>query len=178
MTDDMLRESFRLQSELQTRTYGRDPADIEEPQERVQFIKDMTLALEDELHEFLNEVGWKPWASSRHVNEEEAKGELVDAFHFFMNLCLVVGMDADDLFLRYQEKRLRNQKRQADGYDGVEGKCPGCKRAFDDLAKAWGKSEHTGPVWIESYFLPGHDSGGRRLKKPVNLCLECAALVG
>lgn len=136
--DDMLQLSFHLQRELQLRTYGADPGSITDPNERVQFIKDMTLALTDELHEFLGEVGWKPWATSRHVNEEAAKGELVDAFHFFMNLCMVVNMNADELFIKYQEKRTRNQRRQAEGYDGIQGKCLGCKRAFDDLAKAWG----------------------------------------
>jgi hypothetical protein len=169
---DKLEESFRLQTELQARTYGADPGDIEEPSERIQFAKDMILALTDELHEALGEIGWKPWATSRYFNEEEFKGEMVDAFHFFMNLCLVAGMDADELFERYQEKRTRNQKRQAEGYDGVEGKCPACKRAFDDLSKAWGME--VSQVSMESYYLR---AGDNRLKKPTRLCLECAALI-
>lgn len=131
---DRLIEAFELQRQLQERSYGKDPSQITDPQERVQFIKDMNLALQDELHEMLAEVGWKPWATSRHVNEDAAKGELVDAFHFFMNLCMAVKMDADELFERYKSKRLKNAKRQADGYDGIEGKCPGCKRALDDDA--------------------------------------------
>lgn len=135
---DKLEAAFTLQRELQRSTYGKDPGEITDPEERVQFIKDMNLALQDELHEMLGEVGWKPWATSRHVNEEAAKGELVDGFHFFMNLCMAVNMDAEELFERYQEKRLRNKQRQAEGYDGVEGKCARCKRAFDDLAKAQG----------------------------------------
>jgi len=169
---DMLRESFQLQSELQARTYGRDPSEIAEPEERAQFIKDMVLALTDELHEALGEVGWKPWATSRHFNEEEFKGEMVDAFHFFMNLCLIAGMDADELFTRYQEKRTRNQSRHASGYDGVDGKCAHCKRAFDDLAKATGiPLEH---IQREVYYTR---AGGNRLKKPITVCLDCAALV-
>lgn len=130
---DRLGEMFELQGDLQKNTYGMHPTDITDPEERIQFLKDMNLALQDELHEFLAESGWKPWATSRHVNEEAAKGELVDAFHFFMNLCMGVGMTPDELFTRYKAKRLKNIKRQVEGnYDGIAGKCANCHRALDD----------------------------------------------
>lgn len=129
---DRLSIMFDLQGELQRNTYGAHPADITDPNERIQFVKDMTYALEDELHEFTGETGWKPWATSRHINEEAAQGELIDAFHFFMNLCMVVNLTPDMLFEKYQAKRLKNKKRQAEGYDGIAGKCPHCHRALDD----------------------------------------------
>jgi len=128
-----LQSIFDAQRALQINSYGQDPASLSQD-DKIQFIKDMVLAAEDELHEVLGEVGWKPWATSRHINEEAYKGELVDTFHFFINLCLVVGMTAEELETRYMAKRQRNAERQAEGYDGVEGKCPGCKRAYDDSA--------------------------------------------
>lgn len=128
-----LRDLFAAQHLLQTEAYKRDPQELE-GEERTHFISWNVLALTDELHEVLAEVGWKPWASSRHVNEEAVKGELVDAFHFFMNLCIVVGMPADELAERYWAKRAINAKRQAEGYDGVSTKCPGCGRAYDDAS--------------------------------------------
>jgi hypothetical protein len=131
---DRLGEMFELQGDLQRNTYGSHPADITDPEQRVQFIKDMHIALNDEMSEFLAEVGWKPWATSRHVNEEAAQGELVDAFHFFMNLCMAVKMTPDMLFEKYRAKRLKNIKRQEAGYDGIQGKCGECKRALDDNA--------------------------------------------
>ena len=134
LAPDRLQEMFDLQGNLQRETYGSHPADITDPKERIQFLKDMNLALQDELHEFLGESGWKPWASSQHVNEEAAQGELVDAFHFFMNLCMAVNMTPDMLFDKYKAKRLKNIKRQEEGYDGVSTKCPGCSRALDDEA--------------------------------------------
>lgn len=103
-------------------------------EERIDFIKNMTLALGDELHEALGEVGWKPWATSRHINREAYRGELVDAWHFFMNLLIVVGVTAEELEQKYYAKLNKNYKRQKEGYDGVAGKCPGCKRAYDDEA--------------------------------------------
>lgn len=129
---DLLSRMFEQQEALQRDSYGKSPREIETDEERIKFIKDMIMAAEDELHEALNEVGWKPWATSRHINVEAFKGELVDAFHFFMNLCMVVDMGPVELYERYLEKRQRNAQRQLDGYDGVASKCPVCKRALDD----------------------------------------------
>ncbi len=128
-----LKKMVRAQEALQVEAYGGSPADLS-PEEKIQFLKDMVFALEDELHELMDEVGWKPWATSRHINYEAAKGELVDAWHFLMNLMLVLGMSPQELEARYMAKRAKNAQRQVDGYDGVEGKCPKCKRALDDIA--------------------------------------------
>lgn len=103
-----------------------------DPDLRAQFVRDMVLSLEDELHEALNEVGWKPWAKSRHFNTEAFQSELIDCWHFFLNLMLVAGMDEDDLVAGYFAKRGVNIARQNLGYDGQSGKCPECKRALDD----------------------------------------------
>lgn len=133
MSDDRLEEMFKLQEQLQRDAYGISPVDLD-PDTRLNFLTTMNLALQDELHEALAETGWKPWATSNHINTEAYKGELVDAWHFFMNLCLASGMTADELYQRYIAKRQKNIKRQEDGYDGVSTKCPGCKRALDDDA--------------------------------------------
>lgn len=132
--NDRLSEMFELQANLQRETYGAHPGDIVDPIERIQFFKDMKLALQDELHEALAEIGWKPWATSKHFNEEAVQGELVDAMHFFMNLCMAANMTPEMLFEKYQAKRLKNIKRQEEGYDGVSTKCANCGRALDDDA--------------------------------------------
>lgn len=124
---------MNYQNHMQKESFGIDIKNLE-GEERALFIKDMSLALMDEIHEALAEVGWKPWATSRHVNEEAFKGELIDAWHFLMNLFIVAGMDADEIQRRYHKKRQQNQQRQTDGYDGVDGKCPACHRALDDEA--------------------------------------------
>ena len=127
------RDALRDQYILQMNSYKKDPAGLTD-EERAEFIRWNVLALEDELHEALAEVGWKPWASSRHLNRDAFKGELVDAFHFMMNLMLAAEIDADEFLEAYRSKRDKNAKRQSDGYDGISGKCPGCKRALDDAA--------------------------------------------
>lgn len=127
----MLDEIFERQLELQTKSFGVNPIELEDA-EMAAYVQSMSLALTDEIHEALNEVGWKPWATSRHINREAYVGELVDALHFLVNLFLLVGADADEVYDRYVEKSQRNKKRQEDGYDGVSGKCPTCSRAMDD----------------------------------------------
>ena len=123
---------LHLQKRLQLEAYGIDYDTITD-EEKISSIKDMVLALTDELHEALAEVGWKPWATSRHINSPELKGELIDAYHFLMNLMLIAGMSDAEVDDAYQEKNKRNLSRQQEGYDGRTGKCPGCGRALDDM---------------------------------------------
>lgn len=140
-----LHEMFQQQDYLQTHVYGdgTSPTELLNITDdegdnykgiAIEEYKNMHVALVDELHEALNEIGWKPWASSQHFNQEAVKGELVDAFHFFMNLCMIAQVTPDDLIQGYINKSAKNIQRQEDGYDGVSTKCPGCGRALDDDA--------------------------------------------
>jgi hypothetical protein len=105
---------------------------------RIQYARENVLAALDELHEALNEFAWKSWAKSDHFNSDAFFDELIDLWHFVMNLALVSGVHdtpyavAAAFVERYYRKRQRNAQRQAEGYDGVTGKCPKCKRAYDD----------------------------------------------
>lgn len=112
---------------------GGDLAEINTPP-AINFLHWNVTALTDELHELLAEIGWKPWAKSRHINTEAARGEAIDALHFLLNIFLVLGMDSTDILIAYHAKHQKNAKRQEEGYDGVSTKCPGCKRALDDAA--------------------------------------------
>ena len=131
-----------IQHALQVKSFGNDPKTLTE-EERVEWIRWNMLALEDELHEALAETGWKPWATSKHVNRMAFIGELVDAWHFFLNLLLVVDCDAAEFTQTYAKKRQLNAERQAAGYDGVTGKCSVCKRALDDPAVQCTADYHT-----------------------------------
>jgi dimeric dUTPase (all-alpha-NTP-PPase superfamily) len=121
------------QRELQKKHYGVDVTTLSD-EERAQYIRDMSLALADELHEALNETGWKPWATSRHVNRQAYLGELIDVLHFWCNLVLITNTNEKELLDMYFAKADKNAKRQLAGYDGVAGKCTTCGRAFDDTA--------------------------------------------
>lgn len=136
--NDRLARMIRMQCVLQEQTYGYDFAEMS-VQQRVDFIKENVLALTDELHELLAETSWKPWAKSEFLNEEKAFSELIDAWHFMMNIMLAVMPNAEasdiaeHLANAYFTKREINVKRQEVGYDGQSTKCPNCKRALDDI---------------------------------------------
>ena len=147
MTDkDHMQDWLDSQSELQEKMpsdhptdlfklYDRDAATDEDRLAAINFIQWNSKAIIHELVELESETGWKPWAKSRHINLEAARGELVDVMHFVANLALVLGMDeAADIMQRYHRKHAKNAKRQEEGYDGVSTKCPKCSRALDDDA--------------------------------------------
>lgn len=121
------------QRELQKKYFKTDINELND-EERAQYIRNMSLALTDELHEALNETGWKPWASSRHFNREAFLGEMIDVLHFWANLVLLTNTSETEILEMYCAKAAKNAKRQIDGYDGVQDKCKDCGRAFDDAA--------------------------------------------
>src|SRR4051794_24630265 len=101
---------MEAQHRLQLAIGGTDPR-TRTPQERMEFIREMVLACTDELHEFLQETGWKTWAESNHVNEEAAFGELCDALQFWMNLVHMLGKNGDDVLAYIEKKHQTNWKR-------------------------------------------------------------------
>lgn len=132
--DPVMTLMLTKQKEFQTRLLNGDaPADLQGT-ERKAYIREQALALTDELHEALAEVGWKSWATSDHLNRAAYVGELADVYIFFMNLMLVADIPAHELARVVLAKQEKNHKRQDDGYDGVSTKCPACKRAYDDDA--------------------------------------------
>ena len=140
---------LRAQDELQRDTFGYEFEKMTGGQ-KMEYIRWNMLAITNELHEALNETDWKLWTSQapndRGLNLEAYMSELVDAFHFFMNLLLVTGVSPDEMAIaftqRYFHKREVNIQRQADSYDGKTGKCPGCKRDLDDAGVVCEVSEN------------------------------------
>lgn len=124
---------LELQNQMQVENFHEAPRDMTQD-EKMRFLVWNAYALTDEIHEALAETGWKPWSTSNHLNQAAFQAELVDAFHFFMNLMLVSGMTMADLAEGYITKRQKNIDRQNNAYDGVSTKCPHCHRALDDDA--------------------------------------------
>src|ERR1044071_6623876 len=64
-------------------------------EDRIDAIRYNYIALVQELSEAMNEVGWKSWASSRHINDEMF-GELRDVWQFLINLMFLATGDSPD----------------------------------------------------------------------------------
>lgn len=137
-----MEDSFKLMLEMQ-RDLQRDHMKDGDPRDlsgdaMAVFVTWNFAACIKELSEATDEVGWKPWATSRHINQPQFNKEMVDAFHFFMNMLLVGNPDltpseiVGEFTKLYIAKNAVNAQRQEQGYDGVSGKCPKCHR---DLAE-------------------------------------------
>lgn len=136
MTSDrltrMMHDQLKLQELLDT-----NPLRMSE-HERIAYIKDNVIALMSEVQEALQEIGWKPWATSRHINTDAAFGELRDAWQFLTNLMFAVTGDDPEALAERLETTLRtkhriNAHRHMTSYDGVAGKCPACMRGLDEI---------------------------------------------
>lgn len=95
-------------------------------EEQVRSIRFNIEALTHELHELLDTVQWKEWATypegSPKVDAKEYHKELVDVFTFFLNLVLAGNLTAHELLRGYFEKNTINRLRQQEKYDGGWGK--------------------------------------------------------
>jgi hypothetical protein len=108
---------------------------VTDPDELADYLTENHTAAVVELSEFMQEVGWKPWATPRGwVNREAALGELVDVGHFLANLLCALDVSDAEWEHAYRAKQETNRRRMRSGtYDGVSGKCPTCRRSFDDF---------------------------------------------
>lgn len=76
-------------------------------------VKETILALIVEAVEVLNEINWKPWKRQRHIVSIKAlQEEVVDVFHFVIELAILVGLDANSLYDGYRHKMAVNIDRQ------------------------------------------------------------------
>ena len=111
---DQLRELFRMQAALNQRI-GVNTVGMSE-EEKSKWILNYTRAMSQELAELTDSVPWKWWAKYQKFDEQNARVEVVDLFHFLISMAQVLGMSADDVFNAYVKKNEVNFKRQESGY--------------------------------------------------------------
>ena len=111
---DQLRELFRMQAALNQRIGVNTEGMTEE--EKTKWILNYTRAMSQELAELTDSVPWKWWAKYQKFDEQNARVEVVDLFHFLISMAQVLGMSADDVFQAYVKKNEVNFKRQDSGY--------------------------------------------------------------
>jgi len=111
---DKLEEIFRMQDALNKRIGVNLPPPSDE--EKARWILNYTRALQQETAELIDSVPWKWWAKYQQFDEQNARVEVVDLFHFLISLAQVLGMSADDVFNAYVKKNEVNFRRQDSGY--------------------------------------------------------------
>jgi dimeric dUTPase (all-alpha-NTP-PPase superfamily) len=111
---DKFEEIFRMQAVLNRRIGVELPPASEE--EKAKWILNYTRALQQELAELVDSVPWKWWAKYQKFDEQNARVEVVDLFHFLISLAQTLGMSAEDVFQAYVKKNQVNLQRQDSGY--------------------------------------------------------------
>ncbi len=111
---DQLRELFRMQKALNERI-GVKTNEFNDEQ-KTEWVLNYCRAMSQELAELTDSVPWKWWAKYQKLDEQNARVEVVDLFHFLISLAQTLGMSADDVFEAYVKKNEVNFKRQESGY--------------------------------------------------------------
>jgi dimeric dUTPase (all-alpha-NTP-PPase superfamily) len=111
---DKLEEIFSMQGAL-NRRIGVELEGLDEA-EKTRWVLNYTRAMQQELAELVDSVPWKWWAKYQSFDEQNARVEVVDLFHFLVSLSQALGMSADDVYAAYVKKNQVNHERQETGY--------------------------------------------------------------
>lgn len=111
---DKLEEIFRMQEELNERIGVRLRGIDEAGQTK--WVLNYTRAMQQELAELTDSVPWKWWAKYQKFDQQNARVEVVDLFHFLVSLAQTLGMSAEDVYAAYLKKNKVNHERQESGY--------------------------------------------------------------
>ncbi len=111
---DKLEEIFDLQEKLNERI-GVSLRDLS-PEKKTEWVLNYTRAMQQELSELIDSVPWKWWAKYQKFDEQNARVEVVDLFHFLISIAQTLGMSAEDVHRAYLAKNKVNHSRQETGY--------------------------------------------------------------
>ena len=85
-------------------------------EDKAKWVLNYTRAMQQEMSELIDSVPWKWWAKYQEFDEQNAKVEVVDLFHFLISLAQVLGMTPEDVYEAYLKKNKVNHERQDSGY--------------------------------------------------------------
>lgn len=111
---DKLEHIFEMQAQLNQRI-GVETADMTDEQ-KAQWVLNYTRAMQQEIAELIDSVPWKWWAKYQKFDEQNARVEVVDLFHFLVSIAQVLGMGPEDVYQAYLKKNQVNHQRQDSGY--------------------------------------------------------------
>jgi hypothetical protein len=139
---EMLKFQLKLQVDLNSKLpyLNPNPTELKTIGEKIDWQKKNFDAILDEFRELLTSMGgmsngskkasaaWKTWKSDHqkiretefesYSNEDrlEILFELIDIWHFMMNMFLGLNMSAKDIYILYMIKNKENLRRYASGY--------------------------------------------------------------
>ena len=108
---DIFEEQIRLNEKISPDLYK----EIDDPEIKRQRFLQFELALRQESAEAIDSLNWKWWKKDSD-DWDNIKIELVDMLHFWVSMCTVAGVSADEVIDLYLKKNRLNHKRQNEGY--------------------------------------------------------------
>jgi len=98
-TMDKFDEIFSMQDTLNKRIGVNTDGMSDE--DKAKWVLNYTRAMQQEMSELIDSVPWKWWAKYQEFDEQNAKVEVVDLFHFLISLAQVLGMSPEDVHEAY-----------------------------------------------------------------------------
>ena len=111
---DKFDEIFSMQDTLNKRIGVNTDGMSDE--DKAKWVLNYSRAMQQEMSELIDSVPWKWWAKYQEFDEQNAKVEVVDLFHFLISLAQVHGMTPEDVHEAYLKKNKVNHERQDSGY--------------------------------------------------------------
>lgn len=81
-----------------------------------QYFENQMICLYQELSEITNCTKFKNWKKNQEYKQSEMQEEIIDAFHFLINIAIFADMSPGLFMLKFIEKNQKNFKRQCEGY--------------------------------------------------------------
>jgi dimeric dUTPase (all-alpha-NTP-PPase superfamily) len=89
--------------------------EIKEPFEGYRIFM-LSTAIVHEAIELQRETNWKWWKKESKMNNDKIQEEIIDMWHFLIQISIEAGLDSEKLVEKYIEKNQENLKRQVKGY--------------------------------------------------------------
>ena len=119
--DDKLDFLFNKQNEL----YKKQLENMENKMKNLYEIKEpfegyrvfmLSTALVHEAIELQRETNWKWWKKASKMDDDKIQEEIIDIWHFLIQISIEAGLDSKKLIEKYMKKNEENLKRQVKGY--------------------------------------------------------------
>lgn len=111
-----LEQIFEKQKELNLRINPELYNELDNnPELKRRWFLNFLLALQQEAAESVDSLNWKWWKKGDD-DWDNIKIELVDMLHFWVSMCTVAGLEANEVIDLYFKKNQLNVKRQNEGY--------------------------------------------------------------
>ena len=111
VSEDRLDSIFALQKGLaDMMNLDRYPDGTEER------VSALCTAIIHEAVELQRTTNWKWWKKPVPFNRDDAKEELIDIWHFVVQVSLELGLTPEDILEEYRRKNEINRNRQSNGY--------------------------------------------------------------